>query len=369
MRTIFFILQKEFIQVFRNREMLPIIFLLPVVQLVVLVNAATQELRNINLTVVDQDMSPTSQSLIRAFDHSKYYTIVPVAQSVEKALDEMHNNNSDAVLVIEPDMEKHMEGNQPVKVQLLVNAINGTSASLINKYTSSILSGFFEKEMVVDSRVVAPAIATNVRHWYNPTLNYKYFMVPGILVILVTVVAMFLSALNVVREKELGTIEQINVTPIKRHQFIIGKMIPFWVIAMFELAFGLLLARYAFGLMIEGSLPLLFAFASLFMLVALSAGLILSTSADNQQQVMFMSFFFLLLFILMSGLFTPTDSMPVWAKMINTVNPMYYFMKVIRMIILKGSGMIHIGSSMAVMAVMSLTTVVWAVVRYRKKAD
>jgi len=191
-------------------------------------------------------------------------------------------------------------------------------------------------------------------------------MLPGILVILVTVIGMFLTALNLVREKEMGTIEQINVTPIKKHHLLIGKLVPFWIIGMFELAFGLSIGVLFFHLPFEGSIATLFGFGSIYLLVALGIGLFLSTVAENQQQVMFLAYFFMLTFVLMSGIFTPADSMPEWAQTVNYINPFYYFIRAIRMILLKGSTFIHVlpeALSLAAYAIVIFTLSVW---RYRK---
>jgi ABC-2 type transport system permease protein len=193
-------------------------------------------------------------------------------------------------------------------------------------------------------------------------------MVPGILVILVTIISLFLTAMNIVREKEMGTIEQINVTPIKKYQFIIGKLLPFLIIALFELAFGLFLGRIIFHVPVVGNLSLLFGFAVIYLLVILGFGLFLSVISDSQQQVMFVTFFFMLVFILMSGIFTPTESMPAWANKVNIINPIAYFMSVIRMILLKGSGFSDILTefySLLIYAFISLGLAVW---RYRKTA-
>ncbi|HRX32478.1 MAG TPA: ABC transporter permease [Tenuifilaceae bacterium] len=366
MRTILFLLQKEFIQIFRNKSMLPIIFLLPIIQLLILANAATQEMKNINLAVVDFDNSTYSQRLINAFYHSSFYTIIPTPQSENKAIDLVHNGNADAVLVINHGFEKNLVKGEKVSVQLLVNSINGTAASLINGYTSSIIQSNAQLFGAGNVEIGMLPVHTDSRFWYNPDLNYKLYMVPGILVILVTIIGMFLTALNIVREKELGTIEQINVTPIKKYQFIVGKLLPFWIIALFELAFGLIIARLVFNLTILGSIPLLFTFAAVYLLVALSFGLILSTSSSNQQQVMFLTFFFMIVFIMMSGLFTPTESMPKWANYFNTINPLYYFMRVNRMIILKGSGFRDIFPEFISMSVLAIVTMFFAVNRYKK---
>jgi ABC-2 type transport system permease protein len=191
-------------------------------------------------------------------------------------------------------------------------------------------------------------------------------MVPGILVLLVTIIGMFLSAMNVVKEKENGTIEQINVTPIKKYQFITGKLLPFWIVGLVELALGLTLAWLAFNIPIIGSLWLIFLFGGLFLLVVLSFGLIISTTTNTQQQAMFIAWFFLIIFILLSGLFTPVESMPEWAQIFNYSNPIAYFIKVMRMVMLKGSDFADISEqfyALMVYAFIALSVAVW---RYRK---
>ena len=176
-------------------------------------------------------------------------------------------------------------------------------------------------------------------NWFNRFLNYTFFMVPGILVILVTVMCTVICAINIVKEKEDGTIEQINVTPIKKGHFILGKLIPFWIIGMFEFTLGLfLVGRLVYGIVPLGSLGLLYSFLGLYLIALLGFGLLLSTYSETEQQAMSIAFFFIMIFLLMSGLFTSIDSMPAWAKVIAQCNPVTYFIDVVRMIVLKGSG-------------------------------
>lgn len=348
--------------------MLPIIFMVPIVQLLILANAATFEMKNINLSIVDYDNTLRSREVVRLFDASHFYTIVPTEQSVELTIDLVHANKADAVLVIPHGFEKDLDNMSTPKVQLLVNAINGASASLTNAYTSSILMGYAKNIMMekIGTTIKPPSITTQTSYWYNPELKYSHYMVPGILVILVTIIGMFLTALNLVREKEIGTIEQINVTPIQRYQFILGKLIPFWIIAMFELGFGLLIGKILFNIPINGSLILLFSFAGVFLIVALAGGLILSSSSSSQQQVMFLAFFFMIVFILMSGIFTSTESMPNWAKMFNYINPLCYFMKVNRMVLLKNANLSDIRESFISISILAATMLSFAILRYRK---
>jgi ABC-2 type transport system permease protein len=352
--------------------MLPMIFALPFVQLLILVNAATFEMKDIDMYVVDQDLSSTSRQLVSKFEGSPFYNIVSQSFSVEKGKNMVVADEADLILTIPNSFEHDLRNEKKGNVQLLINAINGNAAGLINAYSSSVIADY--NKNIIANWVNQPKMAdTNpvdivYSYWYNPEMNYKVYMVPGILVILVTIISLFLTAMNIVREKEMGTIEQINVTPIRKYQFIIGKLLPFLIIALFELAFGLFLGRILFDVPIVGSLPLLFGFAVIYLLVILGFGLFLSVISDSQQQVMFVVFFFMLVFILMSGIFTPTESMPEWANQVNIINPIAYFMRVIRMILLKGSGFIDILPeffSLTIYAIISLSLAVW---RYRKVA-
>jgi ABC-2 type transport system permease protein len=193
-------------------------------------------------------------------------------------------------------------------------------------------------------------------------------MVPGILAILLTIIGMFLASLNLVREKEMGTIEQINVTPIRKYQFIIGKLVPFWIIAIFELAFGLGIGKLLFNIPVEGSLILLFAYAALYLVAVLGMGLLISTLSQTQQQAQFLNFFVLVTFVMMSGIFTPAESMPHWAQDLNIINPLAYFMRVIRMILLKGSEFRDVAGDFLAIAVMAVVLTALATWRYRKIA-
>lgn len=370
MRTILFLLRKEFLQIKRNKTILPIIFVVPVIQLVILVFAATMELKNIDILFVDHDKSVFSQELISHFSGAPFYTIVGISESEKQAEELLTSGDIDVAMVIPSDFEKNLVTNKKEKVQLLVDAVNGMAAGVSLGYTNSVIFDFNRKIAPrwssTESLSTLKQIDIKYRYWYNPELNYKTFMLPGILVILVTLIGMFLSALNFVREKEMGTIEQLNVTPIRKYQFIIAKMIPFWLIALFELAFGLTIGRIFFHLPIEGSVLLLFAFAALYLIAILGIGLFFSTVSNSQQQVMFINFFFMLTFILMSGIFTPVESMPDWAIKLNVINPFAYFMKVIRMILLKGSGFAEVLPEFIKLAVYSVVIMSLSVWKYRK---
>ncbi len=370
MKKIKYILQKEFTQIFRNRTMLPMIFGVPIIQLVILVHAATLEMKSIDMYIIDKDLSTMSHKLINKFAGSPFYNINGASFSLNEALETIEKNKTDVIIQIPYGFERDLIRENETKVQLLIDGINGTAASLINAYSSSVISDF-NRNIIVDLTQMPSVknlepVNVETTYWYNPELNYKIYMLPGILVILVTLISMFLTAMNIVREKEIGTIEQLNVTPIKKIEFIVGKLVPFMIIALFELAFGLAIGKIFFHIPIVGSLWLLFGFTIVYLLVVLGIGLFISTISSTQQQVMFIAFFFMLVFILMSGIFTATESMPLWAQKVNIINPFYYFMRVIRMILLKGSGFWDISYeffSLLIYGTVMLSLAVW---RYRK---
>lgn len=366
MRTIFYIVQKEFLQVFRNRMMLPIIFVVPVVQLLILSFTVTYEIRNINLYVVDNDNSVQSRSLLEHFRSSPFYHIVGQSADGKSGMEYIRKGKAQQMLVLLPGFEKNLVTGNPAHIQVVNDAINGSAAALMNAYTISIINEY-NRSIIADVQPGA-GLPINVSwsYWFNPELDYKTYMVPGILVLLVTIIGMFLAGMNVVREKEMGTIEQINVTPIKKYQFIAGKLIPFWIIALFELALGLLVARFVFDIPLLGNIFLIFLVASVYLIVVMGIGLFISTITNTQQQSMFLSWFILVIFILMSGLFTPAESMPQWAQNLNVVNPIAYFIAMIRMIMLKGSEFQHISGKLGILFVYGIGVLSLAVWRYRK---
>ncbi|UCH15155.1 MAG: ABC transporter permease [Bacteroidales bacterium] len=373
MRTIVFILYKEFLQIFRNKTMLPIIFIVPVVQLIILAHAATMEMKHIKLYVVDKDLSSTSKKLISKFEGSPFFVMKKSGFSDREAESAMLQNKTDAILHIPVNFEKKLYSENTSEVQFLIDAINGLKAGLTNAYTSAVISGFnrdilTERGSKKSFNINMKRIQIHHSYWYNPQLNFKFYIVPGILVILVSMIGLFLTALNIVREKEAGTIEQINVTPVRKYQLLTGKLIPFWIIALFDLAFGLALGKILFNIPVEGNLLLLFSFAGIYLIVFLGIGLFISTMANTQQQVMFIVFFFMITFILMSGIFTPEESMPYWAQKVNIINHLSYFMRVIRMILLKGSGFKEVFNEFISITILGIVILSLAIWRYRKIA-
>lgn len=304
------------------------------------------------------------------FQGSPFFRICSGSFSYRDAQEEMQKGNVDVILHIPYGFEKHLVKEGKSKIQLVINAINGASAGLINAYCTMILldfnRGILAEWLSPSSLSGTRFIQVTSNYWYNPKLNYKTYMVPGILVLLVTIIGLLLSGMNVVREKEIGTIEQINVTPIRKVQFIAGKLIPFWILALLELVVGLSLGKLLFNIPIVGSLWVIFLSASVYLLVILGFGLIVSTVTHTQQQAMMISFFFMVIFILMSGLFTSIESMPDWAQWLDKLNPVAYFIRIMRMVMLKGSTFHDIRIPFFSLVVYGFASITLAVWRYRK---
>ncbi|MFO7851788.1 MAG: ABC transporter permease [Bacteroidota bacterium] len=370
MKTILYLIRKEFIQIFRNKFLSRAIFGMPVVQMLILVPALTFEINNIELLVVDRDMSSESRQLISSLQGSEFFLLKHTTFSEKEADDMLHSDKCDMVLHIPPGFGRNIIREGDEKIMLAINAINASSAQLAWAYMRGVLEDYNSDLIIhnLNSGKLArmPVIDTTNRFWYNPSLDYKYYMLPGILVILVTAIGLLLAGLNVVREKEIGTIEQLNVTPIRKYQFITAKLIPFLLIGLVDLAFGLVLGIIVFNVPLNGSIAMLFLYASFYLAAVLGLALFLSTMSSTQQQYLFVVFFVWMVFILMSGIFTPAESMPGWAQKFNLINPVAYFMRVIRMIMLKGSGFTDVLPDLRGVILIAAGTISLAIWRYRK---
>ena len=370
MRTIKFLLQKEFRQIFRNRAILMLIMVMPVVQLLILPLAADYEVKNINLAVVDHDHSTYSQKLISTITATTYFKLTGYNASYDEAFRLIELDKADLVLEIPQGFERNLVRENVQELFVAVNAINGTKANLGGAYLNTIIQTFNNDIRVKltehDNSIQQKTVDITVSNWFNIFMNYHVFMVPGILATLVTMIGGFLSALNIVKEKEVGTIEQINVTPIKKSHFILGKLIPFWVLGNIVFTLGLAVTWLVYGITPVGSLLVLYSFVSIYLLAILGFGLLISTFCDTQQQAMFIMFFFVMIFILMGGLFTPIESMPAWAQVVSRFNPVSYLIQTMRMVILKGSGFRDLRWNIGTIAIFAVVLNVWAVLNYRK---
>ena len=352
--------------------MLPIIFVLPLIQLLILSNAASFEVQNIKFSYIDHDHSAASRELISKFQASNSFKIVNQFETKKEANLEMQKGNIDIILEIPYHFERNLITDKTTTLSVSINAIDGASAGVENVYISQIIGTYNQKiqsELLHyndGSLIASQNITTIPSFWYNNTLNYKTYMVPGILVLLVTMITLFLSSMNIVREKEIGTLEQINVTPIRKYQFIIGKLFPFWILGLVILSIGLLIAKLVFNVPMLGSLVLIYAFTTVYLLLILGIGLFISNHTDTQQQAMFIAWFFMVVFLLMSGLFTPIESMPNWAQTITLFNPIRYFVEIIRMVMLKGATFTDITTQFSIITGYAIILNTLAIFSYKK---
>lgn len=368
MKTILYIVQKEFLQIFRDKILSRAIILVPLLQMIVLVFAATFEMKNIKIHFVDRDKSIASAGLIQKFSASDFFIATSIDDNEKQAKENLLRDNADLVVIIPEKFSKQLQLGQQPSVQLLLNAINGSLAELSMAYCFAVIRSYSE-EIAAEKKFLQKDLLTadvQTRHWYNPELNYKIFMAPGILALLITIIGWLMTGMNLVKEKEMGTIEQLNVTPIKKYQFIAGKLIPFLIIGVADFIFGLILAKILFNIPIEGSLFTLFSFTIIYLIAVLGIGLFISTISQTQQQVLFVSFFFVMIFVMMSGLFSAVENMPEWGQKLNIINPMAYSIKIIRMVLLKGSGFVDISKELVTVSVYAVFTNGLAIWRYRK---
>ena len=371
MRMLRFLLQKEFRQVFRNPAVLRIIFVMPMVQLLVLPWAADYEVKNIKLAIVDNDHSDYSRQFISKVTSSGYFQLQQYSGSYNTALQQVEKDKADIIIQIPAQFEKDLVKESKAPLFMAVNAINGVKAVLGASYLQAIVQDCNNeiREQWIQMPKFSPQTVIEITssNWFNPFMEYKYFMVPGILVLLVTMVGSFLTALNIVKEKEVGTIEQINVTPVKKYHFILGKLIPFWVLGLAILTMGLFIAFIAYGIQPAGSFLTIYAFAAVYLLAVLGLGLLISTYCNTQLQAILILFFLIMIFILLGGLYTPIESMPAWAQWITKLNPVTYFIKVMREVVLKGSNLADIAPNIGIILLFAVVLNTWAVVNYRKR--
>lgn len=370
MRTLRFLLRKEFLQIFRDRIMLRMTILMPIIQLLILSSAATFEVKSANVYVVDRDHSSASRGLIDRLRASGRFIVADASPSMALANEAMLARRVSVIVSLPNDFERDLMRTHSAKVQLVFNAEDGATAGVTQSYAAQIIAAYARElgTQIVPLVKGAPRMEIRTRSWYNPELNYRDYMVPGILVQLVTVVGTLLTAMNIVREKELGTLDQLSVTPLSQGVFIAAKLIPLWLIALFELTLGLTVARFVFHVPMLGSIPLVFGAAALYLVAALGIGLFVSTLASTQQQAMFVTFFIVMIYLLMSGLFTPIRSMPEWAQWITQVNPVKHFIEIMRAVLLKGAGVGDVLKPLAALAAFGVVVLSLAVRQYGRRA-
>lgn len=356
----------------RRNAILPKIFvILPVVMLMIVPYAANQEVKNLKFCVVDNDRSVSSRRLIEQVAASGYFGLTAVTSDYRSAMAYVEEGSADVILEIGHRFGRDLVATGRADVGVSANAVNGVKGALGQAYMLQIIAdcaaGMRAGRGLGAAGVAGEGVDVRPRYLFNGRLDYKVFMVPGIIAMLLTLLIGFLPALNIVGEKERGTIEQINVTPVGRSVFVLSKLVPYWCVGLFVLLWSVLWAYVLYGLAPSGGVLLLVAASLVYFLVMSSLGLIVSNCSSTIRQAALLMFFFLVIFILMSGLLTPISSMPEWARMLTYLNPLRYYIESVRAVYLKGSTLADLRMPLLAMAAYAAVAWTWAVATYKKR--
>ena len=360
--TLKYLIQKEFIQIRRNAFLPRLIVAFPIVIMCVMPWVMNMEVKNVKVVVVDNDRSTLSQQLVHSIEASNYFIFEGQQPTYSDALDAVEKSQADVMVVIPQDYSRDLTNGLQPQVLIAANAVNGTKGSMGSAYLSQIVTAHVAPAAdAIQSRVTTLML-------YNKHLNFKLFMIPALFAIVMMLMTGFLPALNIVGEKEAGTIEQINVTPVNKWSFILAKLIPYWLIALFVITVCLLLAWGVYGITSAGPVALIYLLAMLLALFFSSFGLMISNYSDTMQQAIFVMWFFVVMMLLLSGLFTPTRSMPSWAYSSTYVNPMSYFIDAVRTVFIRGGGLSSIWHQLLALLGIGTLMGAWAVLSYKKNS-
>jgi len=375
MNTIISIVRKEFLQIFRDPMMLRIIFLVPLIQLFILGYTITLDVRNVGLVVRDEDRSELSRQLVEKIIHSRRFRIVGYEQSQTELKSYFEHSLASVSLAIPRGFEEDLLNGRKPELQVLLDGVDSNTSAVAMGYLQRIIATLEVKLPQASLlKLGSPAseqlrIDSRVRVWFNPNLESKFYILPGIVAFLLTMTTTILTGMGIVREREIGTLEQLSVTPIRSYQLILGKTIPFAILGFVLFLMGLSVVSFWYGIHMAGSLLLLLVFTFIFLLTTLGVGLFVSTLASTQLEAVFITFFFIIFALLMSGLFAPIHNMPPIVQKLTYLNPLRYFIEIIRGIYLKGSGLEYLWKDGLILlgcgsAIMSLS-----ILRFKKRVD
>jgi ABC-2 type transport system permease protein len=375
MQQIQFLIRKEFIQVFRDKAMIFIIFVMPLVQVLLLGSAVSTDIKHIKTIICDLDRTPSSCELIRRFQHTKYFDLQLIETNQKNIATYIDQGKATIAIVIPTRFEKDLKRNQSPTVQILVDGQDSNSSLIAMGYANRIVQAF-SIEKLQSSLTRDPAtfrqihlVEPETRIWYNPNLEAKNYMIPGIVVVLLTAITTLLTALGLVREKEIGTLEQLMVTPIKSYQLMIGKTVPFAILGLIEISFAIAVAKLWYQIPIRGNLLLFFGFSFIFMFTTLGVGIFVSTLSKTQQQALFLAWFFMIFAILMSGFMFPIENMPKFMQYLTYINPVRYFITIVRELFLKGSGLSYLWQQGLIMTIFSIVIITFSAIRFQKRVS
>jgi len=374
MKTIIHFIKKEFLQFKRDPKMFGIILIAPVIQLVFLGYAANLDVDNVKTVVYDMNRTSTSRQLVERFTSSGYFKIVDYAGSYNQLEDDLNKGKAILAIVISQDFEENIMRREPAPLQAIFEGSDGNQASIAAGYVQSIIRGYSKSiltdYMNISGRKISPIgnLSAEVRIWYNPTMKTRNFMVPAIVGLLVSLVTLVLTSLAIVKEKEIGTMEQLIVTPIRSYQMIIGKLVPFTILGFVAVTIVLVAMRIIFEIEIKGSIIFLLCSSFLYILSTLGLGLLISTISKTQQQAMMIAIFAVMLpMVFLSGFAFPIENMPKIIQVVSYAIPLRYFITIIRGVILKGLGFADLWIEASVLFGMGISILLLSSLRFRKK--
>lgn len=366
MRTFRVLLHKEFLQIKRNPFLPKLIFMFPVMMMLLMPLIMTMDVRHVNVTVVDLDRSTVSRRIVSHIGASEYLSLAGTTSEFDLAMKSLEEGKTDAIVQIPADFERDLEMSTPERVSIIANAVNATKGSMGMQYLVQTI-GRTLSELREESNHTGTSELITVQNRYNPTQNYRNYMIPALMIMLFILFCGFLPALSIVGEKESGTIEQINVTPVGRLTFSLSKLLPYWLIGLFVLTIAMLIAWLVYGLFPTGSVGAIYLGAVLFILTISGLSLTVANFSDTMQQTMFVMFFFIMIFMLMSGTLTPIDSMPEWAQRFTLILPPRYFVEILRSVYLKGTTIAELWPNYIILGVFAVIFNTLAAVTYKKQ--
>ena len=366
MRQLFILIQKEFTQIFRNPFLPKLIIVFPVMVMLVMPWVTTMDVRNVSVAIIDEDGSSLSRRITSDIRAAEYFTLNDEPTTHGEAMALLEDCEVDVILLIPKDFERDITSIKPKKLDISANAVNATKGSLGSQYLVQTIASTLSKYMGEQGATQLSDLVV-VQNRYNPTLNYRYLMIPALMIMLLILICGFMSAINIVTEKENGTIEQINVTPIGKFTFVLAKLIPFWLIGLFVITVAMFVAWLVYGLVPLGSFGNIYLATILFILGFSGFGVVVANISDNVQQTMFVMFFFIIIFMLLSGLLTPISSMPEWAQMFTIILPPRYYIEIMRAVYLKGTTFVDMWHNFAALGVFVVIFNLLATITYRKR--
>ena len=367
MRVFIVLVQKEFLQIRRNSFLPRLIIAFPILVMLLMPLIMTMDVRNVNIALVDLDRSATSRRIASHINASEYLSLTQTTAEYPFAMEALEQGAVDVIVQIPDNFERDMTVATPERISITANAVNATKGGMGMQYVVQTIARTLA-ELRGEKIPAKLSELVTIENRYNPTLNYRHYMIPALMIILFILICGFLPALSIVGEKESGTIEQINVTPISRFMFILSKLVPYWIIGLFVVTVAMFVARLVYGLAPVGSIGAIYFGALLFILTISGFSLTIANFSETMQQTMFVMFFFIMTFMLMSGLLTPIDSMPVWAQRFTLILPPRYYVEILRSVYLKGTTIAELWTNYAALGIFAIIFNTLAALTYKKQA-